>query len=401
MIKKTILNLFIFSLLMSFSQYATAGEGENDSGIKFQTGNWESILALAEKENKMIFLDAYASWCGPCKWMAKNVFTNHEAAEFYNNNFINAKIDMEVGEGKELAKKYNVKAYPTLLYLRSDGTMLHRVCGSRQAGTFIVDGKTALVPGTRLSDIISTFNPNEATPKSMDKILTSYRSACMDNSELIENYFMDMGLDNLLVDGNWDIIQKYVNDPVSVAFKNVVNNYGEFKQKYTAEVVDNKIFECYEYSYSRAIRKKDTLTIQQIEGSMRDLYIDDKEKIVLYMAIERAKFDKEYNLYAESVIQYFEKYTVSDAHLYNKYAWEFYELVDSEDYLTVAVSWAQKSVEMDRGYYNMDTLAALYFKLGEKEQASDAAQEAIEIAKEEGADSKSTEKMLEKINALN
>ena len=47
----------------------------------------------------MIFLDAYASWCGPCKMLQKNVFTKKAVGDFYNSKFINVKMDMEKGEG--------------------------------------------------------------------------------------------------------------------------------------------------------------------------------------------------------------------------------------------------------------------------------------------------------------
>jgi uncharacterized protein YyaL (SSP411 family) len=58
----------------------------------------------AKKENKLIFVDAYASWCGPCKLMVKNIFPLKTVGDYYNSHFINAKIDMEKGEGIELAK---------------------------------------------------------------------------------------------------------------------------------------------------------------------------------------------------------------------------------------------------------------------------------------------------------
>src|SRR5476649_1062437 len=82
-----------------------------DKCIQFDHSTWAELLAKAKQQNKMIFVDAYTTWCGPCKWMAKNVFTNDTVAEFYDKTFICAKIDMEKGEGPELAKKYEVRAY--------------------------------------------------------------------------------------------------------------------------------------------------------------------------------------------------------------------------------------------------------------------------------------------------
>src|ERR1035437_544252 len=76
--------------------------------IKFEQGTWDEIKAKAKAENKFIFMDAFTSWCGPCKWMAKNVFTNDTAAKYYNATYINAAFDMEKGEGLKIAEQYDV-----------------------------------------------------------------------------------------------------------------------------------------------------------------------------------------------------------------------------------------------------------------------------------------------------
>ena len=73
-------------------------------GIDFlHNKNWKEILAQAKKENKLIFLDAYTSWCGPCKHMQSEVFTDMAVGYYFNKNFINVKMDMEEGEGLQLS----------------------------------------------------------------------------------------------------------------------------------------------------------------------------------------------------------------------------------------------------------------------------------------------------------
>lgn len=82
-------------------------------GIEFNHGSWAEIVSKAKAENKLIFIDFYTQWCGPCLNMAQNVFTQPEVGEFYNQNFVNAKIDAEHGEGRDLAKKYKIRFYPS------------------------------------------------------------------------------------------------------------------------------------------------------------------------------------------------------------------------------------------------------------------------------------------------
>ncbi len=110
---------------------------------------WSSVLEKAKKENKIIFLDAYATWCGPCKQMDAQIYTNSTVAEFYNATFINVKYDMEKGEGPMLAERYFVTAYPSLLFINSDGVILHKGIGFHETNDFVALGKAANDPSSQ------------------------------------------------------------------------------------------------------------------------------------------------------------------------------------------------------------------------------------------------------------
>jgi thiol:disulfide interchange protein len=113
-------------------------------GIEFFQGTWDEALAKANKENKMVFLDAYATWCGPCKKMKRNVFTDTAVAAFFNKNFVNVAADMEKGEGVTLADKFGVDSYPTLLFTNGDGMQLGRESGYHDPEELIALAKTML-----------------------------------------------------------------------------------------------------------------------------------------------------------------------------------------------------------------------------------------------------------------
>lgn len=120
---KTILTLLSFFIIASFIQSAITSSAPIDEskGIQFFNGTFEDALERAKAENKLIFLDAYASWCGPCRRMKSKVFTQEDVGSYFNSKFINLKIDMEKGEGPALSQQYNVQAYPTLFFLNHEG----------------------------------------------------------------------------------------------------------------------------------------------------------------------------------------------------------------------------------------------------------------------------------------
>lgn len=88
------------------------------------------VQKASEKAGKPIFLDIYTTWCGPCKYLSSNIFPTKVAGDYMNATFVNTKFDAEKGEGIELAKKYAVKGYPTMLILNSKGEELGRLVGS-------------------------------------------------------------------------------------------------------------------------------------------------------------------------------------------------------------------------------------------------------------------------------
>lgn len=95
----------------------------------------------------MVFVDCYTTWCGPCKMMTEEIFPKKEAGDFFNTHFVNVKFDMEKGEGKELAKQFKIRAYPTFILLNSEGKEMYRVVGGRRASRVYSSGEERITKG--------------------------------------------------------------------------------------------------------------------------------------------------------------------------------------------------------------------------------------------------------------
>lgn len=103
---------------------------EKNDGILFQHLSLADALAKAKAEGKQVFVDCFTEWCGPCKMLARDVFPRPEVGKVFNARFVNLKMDMEKGEGVDVAKRYGVKAYPTLLVLNPDGSVAGTLVGA-------------------------------------------------------------------------------------------------------------------------------------------------------------------------------------------------------------------------------------------------------------------------------
>ena len=107
------------------------------SQVVFEETGIKAVFQKAREENKLVFIDCYTSWCGPCKKMLKEVFSRKDIGEYMNTRFVNYKQDMEQEEGKELAGKYGVEVYPTFFILDAAGEVRHKMVGGMTAEEFL------------------------------------------------------------------------------------------------------------------------------------------------------------------------------------------------------------------------------------------------------------------------
>lgn len=142
---KYILSISVLLLLgIALASFSNKSEKENNDslkGIEFFDGTYTEALERAKKENKHVFLDVYATWCGPCKMLKKQTFKDEEVGNYYNKNFINIAIDGETEEGRKLMSLYNINSYPTLLIVDSEGKVKTRHSGFMKPYIFINFGK--------------------------------------------------------------------------------------------------------------------------------------------------------------------------------------------------------------------------------------------------------------------
>jgi len=357
---KTKIYLTVVVLFLITFRFSNAQELReiDDGGMIFETGTWEEVLNTAKEKNKPIFVDAYTVWCGPCIWMTANVFSTDDAGNFYNGHFINYKLDMEKGEGVDFAKKYEVRNYPSYLYFNSEEELIHRSVGSKPVEAFIEDGKNALNPDRALYLLKAKYDNGDKSEELLYEYAFALRNAYLKNTqEIAKEYLETQSDDDLLSEKNWEFIEKLVYDINSHAFKYLEVNKEKFADKFGASDVYKKI---------------------------------GLAKLQYYMA------EKDWKSYSEVAVEILDN--IDDARFLNQVAWTFYENVDDTDMLDKALNWIKRSIEIEENYNNTDTYTALLYKLGRYDEALEAAEYSIEIAKKTDTDYSGTEQLIEMIN---
>jgi len=366
-------------------------------GISFSKSDWSDILAQAKAENKIVFVDAYTTWCGPCKKMSREIFPNAKVGEFYNANFINAKIDMERGEGPKLAANYAVSAYPTYLFVSPNGDLLHKGLGYLQAPDFLRLGQAAVDPKRQSAKLTARFAGGERSPE----LLRSYAIVSYDNNDrkyvMLAAKYLETQEDWETLD-NMEFLMKYADNFDDRPMQYLLKNREKFNTNFSKETVDKHI--------KRAINKKlyggsgKPLTLEDVDATYRRTFPEEADQLSTEFRINYYDRAKDLKKFTETVELYMEKYGSSSWQELNAYAWTYYEQVDDKNKLEKALGWALTSVSMESNFYNTDTVAALYYKLNDQDNARKYAKKAIKHAQEAGEDPAATEDLLNKINQM-
>jgi len=373
---KTICFVALLVIINPFTNFKITAQ------IKFEQGNWSEIKAKAKKENKLIFVDAYTSWCGPCKWLAKNVFTNDTVAQYYNATFINASLDMEKGEGIDIAKQYNIRAYPSLLFIDANGEIVHRAIGSKKSSEFIQLGKNALIPEKQFATLEKKYKNGQHDAAFMLNYVGALGDLYLDTKEPLEIYFATQQETDLTNRQNWNIIYNYLNDCHSKTFDYFLKNSDVFAKKYTLDSVNKKIFNVYSSNCRKLSRSKDSAGYYQLKNEIQKANFSWAEELLLTTDLNYYLNKEDFDNYAQTAILFVNKYGKKDMNQVNSIAYEFYEKIKDKAMLAKAEQWAKEGYEiMPKNPPIIDTYACLLYVNGKKKEAIKLETEAIEITK--------------------
>jgi thioredoxin-related protein len=209
------------------------------TGIQFFEGTWSEALEKAAKENKPIFLDAFAEWCGPCKLMARSVFPDASVGEFYNEHFVNMKIDMEKGEGPSLRSKYKVGAYPTLLFVQSTGEVIEKKVGAIDAKNFLSLGKSIMKLVDKSEEYAKIYATGNREPEFILKYIKALRIADKPTSLIANTYFQNKKGNFTTTD--LSILHEAVSQTDSKLFDLFQQNRTRLESIYGIAAIENKV----------------------------------------------------------------------------------------------------------------------------------------------------------------
>ena len=226
------------NIIMMLLALACAGnvfaQNVQEGIVFYDNENWNTILDQAKAEDKLIFIDCYTTWCGPCKALAKDIFPQKKVGDFFNPNFICVKYDMEKGDGKMLNEKYkkHILGYPTLLIINKDGEVKQQMAGYKEADELIEGARQAL-RGRDLFTLQKEYQAGKRDIAFLSEYMGSLNTAFMkkDAQKVAEDFLKTMDPKELDKDEVWNTFGEYVTDVKSPVFAHMVENVGRYSYR--------------------------------------------------------------------------------------------------------------------------------------------------------------------------
>lgn len=387
--KKIISGLFIFVATFTFAQ----------DEIQFQDLPFKDLIAKAKKENKIVFIDAYASWCGPCKMMEKNIFTQKSVGDFYNKNFVNSRIDMEKGEGRDIARKYGVRSYPTYLFLNGDGELISQNYGYMEEQIFLAMAQDINSPSNKKGSLKDRFASGEKDPEFLINIMKLNSSSDYDFAKKAsERYFEnksgelskeDVGLLLYFLKSNEDTNYKtFISKKAEIIKFLPEETYKDFNNQILLSKIITESMDSKNKTINEAYFLKTAEPLVGKEAANAKL---NQMKLSFYE--QNANFAE----YEKTALVYYKNAENFEPNELLKAAWIFSDNIKNHTSLKKAAEWAEKSVMQGETSENTYILAKIYFNLGNKDLAKNFAEMSQVIATKSGKDATMAQSLLNQI----
>lgn len=342
----------LLSLLLFLCGVELAAQ-EPGEGIRFVEGvSFEEALGMAKKEGKLLFVDCYTGWCGPCKKMASVVFVQKEVGDFFNAEFVSLKVDMEKGEGPDLRKRFAVKAYPTFLFLDGDGNEVHRLVGSADADEFLRVVKDG-VGVNSLSTLRKRYEAGERETGFLLTYLSVLEGAYVkEETEMVANALLEGREAEMLENEElYNAFLKYNTSPLSAPCTYVLDHKEQFEARYDKAKLDARLNGWWmAYPYTLVTKDGDghvvydEAAMKRYVKLMKERKVADCAQIVLNTDIHVAEVRGEWAQYAKLCTKYMKKYEATDMVLYN---WVLRILDGTKDRKVrdTAIGWLEKRIK--------------------------------------------------------
>jgi thioredoxin-related protein len=386
-------------------------QGRQNQGIKFeQTSNWEQVKAKAKAENKYIFMDCYATWCGPCKKMEKTVFSNDTVSNYINSKFVAVKVQFDktdkdneqvkswYADADTLKNKYKIAAIPRYLFFSSDGELVHSAEGFQETQDFITLAGMAIDPQKQYASLLENYREGK---KDYSNMLPLIKAAEKMNETTLahtirldySNHLLNLKEEQLLKKDNVEFMAASVNSSKHKFFQFFFKKGRKIdavmnKKEYAQKVVDKIIIKEEVAPVLETVPAEASPDWSKLHAIIKSKYNNDyADRNILQGKLDWYQKTQNIPEFTRYFIQQVEKYgtdttdaTVDGSLNYVAYVLIFGRSSDPTQ-IDAAIKWMEGVIRRyPADYLLLDTLANLLYKKGKKNEALLLEEKALQLA---------------------
>lgn len=361
---------------------------------------YKTALENAKKEGKPLFVMLYADWCPHCNLMKTEVLSDPVVIDFLNKNFVCTYKNIEKEEGIALKNKFNTKSLPTFLFLDSNETLIYALKGEMKKAEFQNELRYALNPKMQLPYLEKEFL---ADPSNSDKFFTYLNTLKKgkDRTELsipTHIYLNTQSGNQLISELNWRVIANGVTDIKSREFQFVLNHQKEFAAVASQNRVDRKIESIVNELLRPLVDNLDTVNYYKQREIAKSIRLQKTDSLVFKYDLTLAERTEKWNFYKKVTLEDTQKLVWNDASFLKDIGNTYFKHIKDTESLKKAISWVDRSLELNDSYDGNLLEAKLYNKIKNKKKALEYAKNAKAIAKEMDWNSKEVDVLLAELN---
>jgi thioredoxin-related protein len=372
-----------------------------DSGVHFvQNMSWGEVKVKAKKENKFIFMDCFTTWCGPCRHMAREVFTQEQVGSLLNKNFISIGVQLDTtthdpqtikawySDAHMIADQFKVNSYPTFLFFNPDGQLVYRTIGSVEADQFISYANDAMNPLKQYSALVKKYQEGDKDSVFLEAL--GQLATTNGNTQLADSLWRDWihVIKNPFTKERLVLIARNTKKTTDTGFKLFYNNTVKIDQivnkGFAEAVISGLILQNSVYVMDLFDNPSSVPDWNLLYKEISNIYgTEYGHRLVTWIKVPYYKSKKQYDEYRVSLIDYLKKYSDNlQSGQLNNFAWDVFMYCNNPEDLAIGVSCSERSLKNEQRSNPefLDTYANLLYKSGRTKDAIEQETRASELA---------------------
>jgi len=368
-------------------------------GIQFEDSlSWPQLLAKVKQSNKYLFVDCYATWCGPCKYMAQNVFPLPEVGAYINEKFVAVSIQMDrtpkdperirtwYSVADSIAGKYGVSAYPTYIIFSPEGIPVHRFAGAvKDPEKFIAKVGDAFDPDKQYYTVIGAYREHLEDSTFLSKALAlSIGQGDRGTASEIGDAYMACLKDPYSAK-SLPFVMGAVQGPHGRTFELLLSRPDKVDSALGPDVAERFMAEIiFAHEIKPLLNGGHNIEWEQLSKRLRKEFGDVGERAALIGEIQYYRGRKAAPEFDRAMARYMDLYgSRFSSYDLNESAWAVFQVSHEKKLLVKALHWSHRSIAgyPDCDWEFLDTYANLLYKVGNTKEAIEWEARAIALAK--------------------